>query len=114
MTADEIFSQALALPDTEDARLFEGRCVRLRGKPILSEALREPGALVFWLDLDSVAFLLESQPDAYFINDHFRGYPAVMARPEALNAARVAAPLEIAWRRRATAAQRKARQAAAG
>jgi len=45
--------------------------------------------------------LCESQPDLYFITDHYRGYPAVLARLAKLRATECRARLEQGWRKKA-------------
>lgn len=111
MTRDEVFAYALSLPGAEDSVLFGGRCVRVRHKPILNES-REAGALSLSLDVETIAFLMETEPQTYFQTPHFRGYPAVLVRPEPADAARLKMQIEAAWARRASKAQKAMRLSA--
>jgi len=51
--------------------------------------------------VDEQAFLVASRPKIYFITDHYRGYPAVLARLAALRTGEARARLDTAWRRKA-------------
>jgi hypothetical protein len=108
MTRDEAFSYALGLPGAEESVLFGGRCVRVRGKSILNES-REAGVLSLSLDVETIAFLMETEPQTYFQTPHFRGYPAVLVRPEPADETRLKKQIEAAWARRASKAQKAAR-----
>lgn len=108
MTRDEMFAYALTQPGAEDSTLHGGRCIRVRGHWIVNDS-REPDALALALDLDTVAFLKETEPEAYFQTPHFEGWPAVLVRPERADDGRLREQIDKAWARRATKAQRRAR-----
>lgn len=108
MTRDQMFACALEQPGAEDSTLHGGRCVRVRGHWIVNES-REPDALALALDLESLAFLMETEPGTYFQTPHYQGWPAVLVRYEAADDDRLREQIEKAWARRATKAQRKAR-----
>ncbi|MBN8530099.1 MAG: MmcQ/YjbR family DNA-binding protein [Caulobacterales bacterium] len=108
MTRDQMFACALEQPGAEDSTLHGGRCVRVRGHWIVNES-REQDALVLALDLESLAFLMETEPGTYFQTPHYQGWPAVLVRYEAADDDRLREQIEKAWARRATKAQRKAR-----
>ena len=112
MTRDEMFAYALTQSGAEDSTLHGGRCIRVRGHWIVNDS-REPGALALALDLDTVAFLMETEPAAYFQTPHFEGWPAVLVRPERADDDRLREQIDKAWARRATKAQRTARGAQA-
>jgi hypothetical protein len=60
-----------------------------------------PREKAFVLRLASVEeqdFLIEMAPDIYFITDHYKGYPAVLARPAKLTRAEARGRLLNAWR----------------
>jgi hypothetical protein len=57
---------------------------------------------VFLLEsVDEQEFLVSSQPDIYFITDHYRGWPAVLARLAKLRAPECRLRLEQGWRLKA-------------
>lgn len=105
MTRDEMFAYALSLPGAEDSTLHGGRCVRVRGKPVMNDT-REPGAVSLSLDLETVAFLKETEPAAYYQTPHFEGWPAVLVRPAKANKERLREYIRKAWERRASKAQK--------
>ena len=108
MTRDEMFAYALSLPDTVDSTLFDARCIRLRGQWIVNES-REPDALAVALDLDTVAFLKETDPAVYFQTPHYEGWPAVLVRYAVADDARLREQIDKAWLRRASKTQKAAR-----
>ena len=108
MTRDQMFACALEQPGAEDSTLHGGRCVRVRGHWIVNES-READALALALDLETLAFLMETEPGTYFQTPHYQGWPAVLVRYAAADDDRLREQIEKAWARRATKAQRKAR-----
>ena len=48
--------------------------------------------------VDEQQFLIRAQSDIYFITDHYRGYPAVLARLAALDDDEARMRLEESWR----------------
>ena len=108
MTRDEMFAHALTQPGAQDSTLHGGRCIRVRGHWIVNEG-REPDALALALDLETVAFLKETEPQTYFQTPHYEGWPAVLVHYEAADDDRLREQIDKAWARRATKAQIKAR-----
>lgn len=108
MTLDDVFAYALSLPGAEDSTQHEKRCVRVRGQWILNDN-RENDAVALALDLETVAFLMETEPGTYFQTPHFQGWPAVLARYAVGDGDRLKEQIDKAWARRATKAQRQAR-----
>ena len=113
MTRDQMFAHALSQPGAEDSTLHGGRCVRVRGHWIVNDNA-DPDALALALDRDTVALLMETEPQTYFQTPHFEGWPAVLVRYGVADDARLREQIDKAWARRATAAQRKARGGEAG
>lgn len=108
MTRDQMFAYALSLPGAEDSTLHGGRCVRVRGQWILN-AGREPETLALALDRETVAFLIETEPQTYFQPPHFEGWPALLVRHAAADDGRLREQIDRAWARRASRAMLKAR-----
>jgi hypothetical protein len=90
-----------ALPDVEEGTWYRTPALNVRGRSFVR--LKEDGrSVVFILEsVDEQQFLLESQPDVYFITDHYRGYPAVLARLAALRVAECRLRLKRGWRLKA-------------
>ena len=99
---------ALSLPEVEaspeDARL----AFDVRGKAIAwsyfarahPKARRElvEGVIAVRCLRETKAMLLEAAPDRFFDDDHYRGFPAVLVRLEAIDEAELAGLLAQAWR----------------
>ncbi len=65
--------------------------------------LREPDVLVLKpVEDDEQRFLMETQPQAFFLTDHYRGHPAILVRLSKVEAGQLAGLLDQCWRRLAT------------
>jgi hypothetical protein len=90
-----------ALPEVKEDIWFRTPALKVRGKSFVR--LKENGKDVVFL-LESVEeqeFLIEAMADIYYITDHYRGYPAVLARLRALRVAECRLRLERAYRLKA-------------
>jgi hypothetical protein len=58
-------------------------------------------ALVLLCALDEKEMLMEADPEVYCETDHYKGWPAVLARLKRIRAAQLRHRLEQAWRFRA-------------
>lgn len=89
------------LPEVVEDIWYRTPALKVRGKSFCR--LKEDGlSVVFLLEsVDEQQFLCESQPKVYFITDHYRGYPAVLARLAALTVAECRLRLAEAWRTKA-------------
>ncbi|WP_437315153.1 MmcQ/YjbR family DNA-binding protein [Sorangium sp. So ce385] len=101
MNWEQLCKLGLALPEVVEDVWFRTPALKVRGKAFVR--LKEDGqSVVFLLEsVDEQEFLIEAQPDLYFITDHYRGYPAVLARLSALRAPECRMRLERAWRLKA-------------
>lgn len=101
MNWEQLCKLGLALPEVVEDVWFRTPALKVRGKSFVR--LKEDGqSVVFLLEsVDEQEFLIETQPDIYFITDHYRGYPAVLARLSALRAPECRTRLERAWRLKA-------------
>ena len=98
MTWKQLCRIGLELPDVAEGIWFRTPALKVRGKSFVR--LKEDGkSVVFLLDsVDEQEFLIAARPEVYFITDHYRGYPAVLARLAALRAPECRHRLERAWR----------------
>src|SRR5688500_585735 len=80
MTWKQLSALGCKLPEVEEGIWFRTPALKVRGKSFVR--LKEDGkSVVFLLDsVDEQEFLIQARPDLYFITDHYRGYPAVLAR----------------------------------
>ncbi|MFZ0268023.1 MmcQ/YjbR family DNA-binding protein [Caulobacter sp.] len=98
----------MALPEVEAGECGESLTFSVRGKglswPYLARATpkgrREaaPGVLAVRCRPEKKALLLEAAPEVFFEDDHYRGYPAVLVRLDAVGEDELTALLTDAWR----------------
>lgn len=89
-------------PGVEESLSYGTPALKVRGKLLVR--LREPGVVVLRCSLDEKEFLMEAAPEIYFETDHYKGWPAVLARLSAIDADELAAMIEKTWRRESTKA----------
>ena len=88
---------ALALPGVEDGSSYGTPSIRVKKK--FMARLREEDVLVLTpVDEMEREFLLDTQPETYFITDHYRGYPAILIRLSQVRAADLRDLTERSWR----------------
>ncbi len=89
---------ARELPEVVEGIWYGTPALKVRGKGFVR--LKEDGkSVVFMLEnIEEQEFLIEAQPDIYYITDHYRGWPAVLARLSKLRVAECRLRLERAWR----------------
>jgi hypothetical protein len=75
--------------------------------------LNEAGQIVLMLALEDKEMLLASRPDAFYETDHYRGWPAVLVRPSALDEGDLAHWIARAWEGAAGARESRALREAA-
>ncbi len=99
---DELFHE-LQLPGVSKGTFMGLPSLLHRGKSIVGSKDRK--SIVAHCPLEIKEVLLEAEPDIYFQTDHYRGYPALLMRPEKLSKGCLRARFEAAWRMNATKAQ---------
>lgn len=91
---------AAHLPGIEVSSSYGRPALKVKGK-FLAANSREPGALVVSCPIPLKEHLIESRPDIYFETEHYRGWPAVLVRMDAIDDGMLRARLEAAWLERA-------------
>ena len=101
VTFQALREHALSLPGVEEGTSYGTPAFRVRGKFFIR--LREDGESIVlktdWFERD---FLLESDPRAFFVTDHYRDYPMVLVRLAAVDPERLRTLVVDSWRRHAT------------
>jgi hypothetical protein len=112
MTWEQLCRLGRALPEVAEDVWFRTPALKVRGKSFCR--LKEDGRSVVFLlpSVEEQEILIEARPDVYFITDHYRGYPAVLARLAALRVPECRRRLEQAWRVKAPRALVRQREAA--
>lgn len=102
----EVCARALKLPEVEEATSYGRPALKVKGKGICF--WNNPEDVVFQLEnVDEQQFLLETQPDVYYITDHYIGWPSIRARLKKLTAAECELRLKRAWLLKAPKAVQK-------
>jgi hypothetical protein len=99
---------ALALPEAVDASQGERLAFEVGGRGFawtyLARAqpkrprVPRPDVLAIRCELPRKELLIEAAPQTFFDDDHYRGFPAVLARLPQLDGSELARLLEAAWR----------------
>jgi len=111
LTWTQLCKLAQELPQVEQATSYGTPALKVRGK-LLVRLRPEGDAVVFWLtSLDEQELLIELAPELYFVTDHYRGYPTVLARLRALRAREARTRLREAYLARAPRSLTKALRA---
>lgn len=77
LSYDQVRQLALSLPGVSEGRAYGGPSLHV-GRKFMGR-LREDGeTLVLKVDLAERELLLESEPDTFFVNDHYRDHPLVL------------------------------------
>ena len=88
---------ALSLPGVVEGTSYRTPAFRVAGRFFLR--LREDGAtLAIRIDFDTREALMQANPEAFFITDHYRGYPAMCVRLSTVQRSELKALLEQSWR----------------
>jgi hypothetical protein len=89
---------ALKLPGTSASTSYGTPAVKVMGKILSRWRTEAEGALAIRCGLLDRQILLQADPEAFFLTDHYRDYPMVLARLDRLSAAAVRDLTERAWR----------------
>lgn len=89
---------ARELPEVEESASWGQPALKVRGKYMAGHNTKEKAFVLRLASVEEQEFLLEAAPQIYYITDHYRGYPAVLARPAKLSKNEARARLLHAWR----------------
>ena len=92
---------ARKLPGTVESTSYGTPAFRVRGK--LFARLHQDGeSLVVRTDFDQREALIEADPRAFFVTDHYRNDPWLLVRLASISQTLLTEVLEQAWRQRAS------------
>jgi len=98
MTFDEIREIALALPEMEESTSYCTPAFKVR-KKLIVRLKEDQETLVLKMDDENQReFLLQSNPDTYFMTDHYVGYNYILVRMAKVNPEEISDLIEQAWR----------------
>jgi hypothetical protein len=99
LTLSAIRRVALALPDVEEGTSYGTPAFRCK-KKLIARLHQDGKSLVLKVGDATRDHLLQADPDTFFVTDHYRGYPYVLAHLDRLSSADLRKLLKraIAWR----------------
>jgi hypothetical protein len=98
MTWAEFAAIALEFPDVAEESAYGRPALKVRGKFMAGHNIKEKAFVLRIASVEEQEFLIEMAPAIYFITPHYKGYPAVLARPGKLGKREARGRLEKAWR----------------
>ncbi len=95
---DAAVAYALTLPDTALATAYGKPAVKLatNGRAVLATGHEPQEAFCLLLDRDTVAMLVETDPETFFQTPHYAGWDAVLVRYTTRDPERVRAMIALA------------------
>ena len=99
----EELQDELQLPGVSMGEFMKRPSLRHRGKSIIGS--KDGDALVVNCPMEIKDILLEAEPSIYFETDHYKGYPAILMRPETVNRDTLRTRIIAAWKMNATKSQ---------
>jgi len=99
---------ALALPGVEESTTPRGTSLKVAGRMLACPAIHssaEPSSLVVRVSAELRERLLATEPDAYYLTEHYVGYPSILVRlsrvsQDSLRDVLASAALEIGEKKR--------------
>jgi hypothetical protein len=88
---------AHALPGVVDGTSYGTPALKVGGK-LIARVHQDMDCVVLRSDLLDREILLQSAPEAFFITDHYRGYPWILVRLDVVDAGALPDLVERAWR----------------
>lgn len=100
ITFETVRALALSLPGVEESTLRGSPSLKLGGKLFACPALHrsaEPDTLVVRVGLEQRAALLATEPERYYVTEHYAKHPVVLARLARLNRTALKQLLKLGW-----------------
>ncbi len=94
---DAVVRLARRLPDTEVGTSYGTPALKVR-KKLFARLWEDGETLVLKLPFVVRDHLIATDPDTFFLTDHYRDYPYVLVRLPKVTAAKLAPLLEESWR----------------
>ena len=112
MTRDEFHAIVMAFPCVEEAPSYGQPAYKLNGKFFTRVRKDDASAVIMEVSFYERDLLLEVEPQTFHFTAHYKDYPCVLARLETLHPDQLRGFLERRWRKSATRAMVRARDAA--
>jgi hypothetical protein len=97
VTWKEIVAIGRELPEALESTSYGRPALKVRGKFFAGFNTKEDAVVLKLANVEEQGFLIEAAPKIYYITDHYRGWPSVLARPARLTKKECRTRLEYAW-----------------
>ena len=107
---DTVRKIALALEGVEEVTTWGVSGFKVRGTLMVCPAINksaEPDSLMARVGFDERDTLIAEDPDVYYVTDHYRGYPTVLARLPRMREDALRGLVEMAWHFASTSRRKK-------
>ena len=101
MTFENVRKLGLALPGVEEGTTYRSPALKVRGKLLACVAIHrsaEPNSLAVRIAFEDRAALIATDPDTYYLTDHYAEYPVVLARLSRIHVDALKDLLGMSWR----------------
>ncbi|MEM6702057.1 MAG: MmcQ/YjbR family DNA-binding protein [Acidobacteriota bacterium] len=88
----------LTLPGAEESRSYGTPALRVKGKLIARLRSEAEGGLAVRCAMDARDVLLNADPEAFYLTDHYLDYPMILVRLDKIEDDALRDVLEQAWR----------------
>ena len=112
MTREEFAAIVLSFPGAEAGTSYGMSSFKVRGKFFTRVRDEDDSAVLQEVPLDERDLLIEAEPATFHVTKHYDGYPIVLARLATLDHDQLRGFLERRWRKLATRAMVRIRDAA--
>jgi hypothetical protein len=89
---------ALSLPLSEESTSYRTPSVKIAGKILSRWRTEAEGGLAIRCDFLDRQILLQANPDAFFLTEHYQDYPMILVHLDRIRADALADLVERAWR----------------
>ncbi len=97
VTWQQVSELGRRLPEVVEEVWYRTPALKVRGKGFV-RLIEDGRTLVFLVEsVEEQEFLIQAQPRIFYITDHYRGYPAVLARMKTLGVRACVEKLERAY-----------------
>jgi hypothetical protein len=96
-TWDDVRAAAADLPEVEDGTAYREPALKIGGKAFACLSPHEKGALVLWCDLDERDLIVDSDPEMFYVTDHYQNWPNVLVRLENADVEKLKDRLAESW-----------------
>jgi hypothetical protein len=86
------------LPGVEESTSYGTPSIKVKGKILSRLRTEAEGALAIRCDFIDREILLQSDPETFFLTDHYRNYPMILVRLDKVRADALPDLVERAWR----------------